>query len=331
MLDRNAVIRIPKTELHVHLEGSIRPETLLKLSHRNQKPLPANTLEGLKDWYRFRDFNHFVQVYVAISKCIVNADDVVLIAKEFIDGQKEQGIIHSEVTYTASTLYKYAGIPLAEQMAALQEAVKYGNQVGSSVQFIVDIVRGNAEELAQITLEFALEGKEKGVVCALGLAGVEGEGTVQYKDYVREAETNGLPFIPHAGETQGPGSIKECLAIGNPPRIGHGVRCIEDADLMAELKERGTVLEVCPTSNVALGVYPSIADHPIDRLLAYGLKVTINSDDPPMFGTTLVDEVIVCSEAFGWGEETVANLQENAARASLMPKASSSWVSEGGR
>lgn len=310
---------MPKVELHVHLEGSIRPETVLKLAQRNHVELPADTVEGLREWYRFKGFPHFVTIYVAISKTIKTADDIELIAREFLEGQKSQNILHSEVTYTASTIEQYNGISWPDQLAALNRAIEYGSKdLGISMSLILDIVRGCTPERSMQVAQWAVEAHGNGV-CALGLAGEEGRGTSQhYIDAFNYAHDHGLPVIPHAGETQGAWSVKECLRDAKAPRIGHGVRCLEDPGVVEELRSGGVTLEVCPSSNVCLGVFPSIAEHALPELLRQGLSITINSDDPPMFDTTLTDEFIKVSEAFGFTEDDLRKLTLNAAKAALV-------------
>jgi adenosine deaminase len=310
---------MPKVELHVHLEGSIRPETVLKLAERNGITLPADTVEGLQGWYRFRDFPHFVTVYVAVSKTIRTADDLELIAREFLDGQKEQNILHSEVTYTASTIEKYNGIPWPDQIAALNRARAYGeSEHGISMNFIIDIVRGDSPERALQVAEWAVSAHGNGV-CALGLAGEEGRGTSgHYRAAFEYAHQHGLPVIPHAGETQGAWSIQECLRDTHAKRIGHGVRCLEDPALVDVLKHNGVVLEVCPSSNVCLNVFPSLERHALPRLLEAGLKVTVNSDDPPMFGTSLTSELRLVADTFHLTKADLIRLQQNAIEASLV-------------
>src|SRR5476651_1694852 len=149
MISREFCLRMPKVELHVHLEGSIRPETVLKLSQRHNIELPANTSEGITEWYQFRDFPHFVQIYVAVSKCLKTPDDIELIAREFLEGQAEQNVLHSEATYSATTIEKHNKIPWPDQLAALQRAIAYGEkELGVSASFILDIVRGDPAERA---------------------------------------------------------------------------------------------------------------------------------------------------------------------------------------
>lgn len=307
---------MPKVELHVHLEGSIRPETVLKLAQRNGTNLPADTVEALQDWYTFRDFPHFVEVYVAVTRCIKTADDLELIMREFLEGQKAQNILHSEVTYTASTVARYCGISWPDQHAALLRAMRYGeSELGVTSGLILDMVRGDSVETATQVAEWATT--SEGVV-ALGLAGEEVKGTLQYASCVALAQEREVPWIPHAGETTGPKTIRECLQIGTPRRIGHGVRAIEDPLLVAELRDRGIPLEVCPTSNVALGVFPSLAEHPLAQLMDEGVAITINSDDPPMFGTSLSEEFARCAEAFELDQDILYSLTMNAVNAALV-------------
>lgn len=309
---------MPKVELHVHLEGSIRPETVLRLAERHGVALPADTVEGLAEWYTFRDFRHFVEIYVAVSSCIRTPEDIEFIAREFLVGQAEQNILWSEVTYTAMTIFGQSGVPWNEQIDALNRAMAWGEkELGVGMGLIIDIVRGRPIEEALQNAEWAVGARDRGVV-ALGLAGNEGVGqTKQYQAAFDIALEAGLPIVPHAGETVGAFSIWDCLEATQCTRIGHGIRCLEDAELVRELRASGVVLEVCPTSNVCLTPIPDLGHHPIAEMVELGLAVTINSDDPPMFNTTLSDEFARCSAAFGWDEETLRGFVEVAAEGSL--------------
>jgi len=313
------VKEMPKVELHVHIEGSIRPETVLKLAKKNGIPLPADTVEGLRQWYSFRDFPHFVEVYVAVSRCIQTAEDVELVVREFLEGQAAQSVLHTEATYTASTMEKYAGIPWPDQLAALQRARQYGkDELGVTCDFIIDIVRGDPPERARQVAEWVKDGFGNGV-CALGLAGEERLGEGMYGETFAWIADQGIPVVAHAGETMGPASIREALAIPSIARIGHGVRCVEDPFLVQELRDRRLPLEVCPTSNVCLGVYPSWEEHPLGTMVDEGLNVSVNSDDPPMFGTTVTDEWQRCVEVLEFDPDIIWSLTLNAANASLLP------------
>ncbi len=301
-----------KTELHVHLEGSIRPETVLHLAEKNGIELPVHSLEEISDWYRFRDFPHFVEVYVGVTKCIKDAADLEFIAKQFFEGQARQNITYSEATYTASTVEKYCGIPFDEQLDALNRARNWAHsELGVEGSFILDIVRGQTADEALRTVAWVRDSLGNGV-CALGIAGFESRGTKQYAEVFQEAKHCNLPVTAHAGETEGAWSIWETLEVTGCRRIGHGVRALEDPSLVKHLVDEKILLEICPTSNLRLGVFPTLADHPVQELRAAGVKVTLNSDDPPMFGTTLTAEMISCAEAFDW---TLADLQGMTANA----------------
>src|SRR5262245_52992048 len=292
---------MPKVELHVHLEGAIQPETLLTLAQRNGVALPADTVAGLRAWYTFTNFAHFIEIYLAVSACIRSPDDIELIAREFLAGQAAQGIRYSEVTYTAFTHYHFKGLPFREQLAALNRARAWAAaELGVTMGLVIDIPRSISAEDGLLVADWAIGALGDGVI-ALGLGGPEiGNPPEKFTAPSARARVAGLPSVPHAGETVGPESIWGALRALDAVRIGHGVRCLEDRVLVAELRERQIPLEVCPTSNVCLGVAPSIAEHPLPRLLNEGLYVTINSDDPPMFNTSLTDEYLKIADAFGF-------------------------------
>ncbi|HWQ36460.1 MAG TPA: adenosine deaminase [Blastocatellia bacterium] len=315
--------RMPKVELHVHLEGSIQPETLLTLARRNDVELPATTVEGLREWYRFRDFAHFIEVYIAISRCICTPDDLELIAREFLRGQAAQNIRYSEVTFTPYTHYAFnRHIPFAEQLAALNRARAWAErELGVTMGLVTDIARNvQPTDHSLLVAEWAISGKDDGVV-AFGLGGPEvGWPPELFEAAFAKARAAGLPGVPHAGETVGPESIRGALDSLQAVRIGHGVRCLEDPKLVEALRERQIPLEVCPTSNICLGVFPALEAHPLPRLIDEGLCVTINSDDPPMFNTTLTDEYLRIAATFGFDEQTIEQLVLNGVRATLLPE-----------
>ncbi len=310
---------MPKVELHVHLEGSIRPEILLDLAARNGVRLPARSVEELREWYAFKSFDHFVEVYLAAAGCIKTPDDVELITADFLAGQAEQNVLHTEVTYTASTQRMQSGIPLDDQLAAINRARDAARREhGVTMSLTIDYPRHlDPDEFVEVA-EWAADNMSRGVT-ALGLGGPElGYPPELFRRAFEVAREAGLPSVPHAGETVGPESIRGALRDLNAVRIGHGVSCLEDPDLVAELRERQIPLEVCPTSNVCLKVAPSFAEHPLPRLLDAGLYVTLNSDDPPMFETTLTDEYLKASSAFGLGAPEVEDLVLKAAQATLL-------------
>lgn len=316
-----SIIRaMPKVELHVHLEGAVRPATLLQLAKRHNIELPAADVEGIQKWYTFRDFPHFVEIYIKISDCLKTVDDLELIAREFLIGQAEQNIRYSEVTYTAWTHYIRKGMAFEDQLAALNRARKWAEaELGVTMNLIIDIPRIMPADEALKVADWAISAQGNGVV-ALGLGGPEVNNPAsRYKESFDRAWAAGLPCILHAGETVGPESIWDALESGRTLRIGHGVRCLEDPKLVDYLREKQIPLEVNPTSNICLGVFPRFEDHPLPKLIAEGLYVTLNSDDPPMFNTTLTDEYLKANQILGLDIKTLQGLVLNAIRVSLLP------------
>ena len=311
---------MPKVELHVHLEGSIRPSTLLELSWRNNIPLPARSLEELERWYVFTDFPHFAEVYQTLSRCICNAEDIELIARDFLAGQAEQNVVYSEVTYTALTHYRNSGIAFETQLEALYRARAWAEaEHGVSMGLVIDIPREfctpqEAETIADWVIAHQGDGP-----LAFGMGGYEvGVMPDVFAKAFAKARKASVPIVLHAGETEGPVSIWGALEQGSL-RIGHGVRCLEDPKLVEHLRQQQVPLEVCPSSNVCLRVFPDLESHPIKKLMDQGLYITLNTDDPPMFNTDLNQEYLKVSQTFGLSAAELKQLSLNALRASLLP------------
>lgn len=298
---------MPKIELHVHLEGAISPATLLRLARRRRIALPADTEAGLREWYRFEDFEHFVDIYVTCSECLRDPEDFQLALREFAREQARQNIRYSEVHFTIATHVRQGanGGEVGDAMA--ESLVEIERELGVRIRLIPDIVRNLEPEWADTTLEWALEHRKRGVI-ALGLAGIESWPATPFREHFEVAKAENLRRVAHAGEQQGPESIRETLKVADPERLGHGIRVVEDEALMAQLAERGLPLEVCPTSNVALKNVPSLAEHPIGRLLDAGVRLSINSDDPAMFDTTLSLEYARVGDTLGLRAEALAGL-----------------------
>ena len=323
------VLRMPKVELHVHLEGAIRPATLLHLAARHDVALPATDEAGLREWFRFSDFEHFVEVYLTCSSCLRDPEDFYLLAADFLAEQARQNVVYSEVHFTIST-HVGNGADGDEVLDALDEAIRDGERrLGVRLRLIPDIVRNVGPEAADLTLEWALAGMSRGVV-ALGLSGSEARfASEPYAAHFRAAEQAGLRRVAHAGEHAGPESIRSALDVCRAERIGHGVRAVEDPALVAELARSGIPLEVCPTSNLCLGVVPTLAAHPFDALRRAGVRLSVNSDDPPLFDTTLTDEYLRLHQAFGYTAAELAGLSLAALRhAFLEPGEAQAWEGE---
>ena len=323
--------RMPKVELHVHLEGSIQPETLLALARRNDVRLPADDVEGLRRWYQFTDFKHFIDIYLAISSCICTPEDIELVARDFLQGQAAQNIRYSEITFTPHTHFSTnRRIPFDEQFDALTRARDWAaREFDTHCGWVFDVARNARPIEHSLTVaEWAISGKERGVV-GFGLGGLEaGNPPEWFREAFDLARKAGLAAVPHAGEVAGAESVRGAVEVLQARRIGHGVRCLEDPQLVEILRARQIPLEVCPTSNVCLGVAASLAGHPLPRLLAEGLYVTINSDDPPMFNTTLTGEYLRIAETFRYDAEMIEQFVLNAARASLLPESARKELAE---
>jgi aminodeoxyfutalosine deaminase len=316
---------VPKAELHVHLEGSIQPATLLTLARRNGVELPVRTVADLQNWFIFRDFNHFIQIYFQISSCLKTSEDYELIAYEFGANMAQQHVRYAEVTFSPST-HRYAlDIPHDTYFGGLTRGRERARaEFGVEIRWVFDIVRDVKDEArkrmcADYTTSVAIEGQNDGVV-ALGLGGGEvGQPPEQFAGWFEKARGAGLHSVPHAGETAGPASVWGALRTLGAERIGHGVRAIEDAALVAYLAEQRVPLEVCPTSNVRVGGYANYAEHPLPRFHAAGVPVTINSDDPPLFNTTLNDEVKLLADPFNFDLDEINEILLNGVRHSFLP------------
>src|SRR6266566_4946806 len=319
------VAAVPKAELHVHLEGSIQPATLLTLAQRNGVQLPVRTVADLQNWFTFRDFDHFIEIYFEISSCLKTSDDYELIAYEFGATMARQNVRYAEVTFSPSTHHFSLGIPFDTFFTGLTSGrLRAQKEFGIDIRWIFDIVRDIADEplnsrRAEYTLAVAIEGMDNGVV-ALGLGGAEvGHPPEQFTVWFEKAREAGLHSAPHAGETVGPDSVWGALRVLGAERLGHGVRSIEDPALVAYLADKQIPLEVCPTSNVKLGVYADYTSHPLPGLYDAGVPVTINSDDPPLFNTTLNDEVKLLVDPFNFDFNTINEILLNGVRCSFLP------------
>jgi aminodeoxyfutalosine deaminase len=315
----------PKAELHLHLEGAIRPTTVLTLAQRNGVALPYTTLRELRDWFRFRDFDHFVEVYRAISNCLRTADDYELIAFELAEELAGQNARYAEVGFSPAFQAR-AGIAHTTYLDGLGRArARARRELGVELAWIFDLGRAwqggetETQRWAAYTVDVAIEARQEGVV-ALGLGGPEVDHPPEpFAPLFERGRAAGLHSAPHAGEHVGPASIWGALNALAAERIAHGVRAVEDPALVAELARRGVALDICPTSNVRLGVYASLSEHPLPRLHAAGVVITVNSDDPALFGTTLNDEVQLLADPFGLDVAAIDDILLNAVRRSFLP------------
>jgi aminodeoxyfutalosine deaminase len=316
--------RLPKVELHLHLVGSASVPTVLELARRHPggSGVPRSAAE-LTAFYEFRDFPHFADVYAAVSGLVREPADVAELVLGAARDLAGQNVRYAELTVTPYT-FTASGMPVADLTEALDIAARSARRDhGVRIAYIFDVAGELGGPAAYATLEHALS-RPPEALTGFGLAGIE-QARPAYADVFRSvfaaAIAAGLHSVPHAGEMSGPATIWEALDGLRAERIGHGISCLDDPALVARLRESQLPLEVCPTSNVCTRQVPDLAAHPLPRLLAEGLFVTLNSDDPPMFGTTLTQEYRRAASAFGLGREQLAALAANGVRASFLDDA----------
>ncbi|GID92793.1 adenosine deaminase [Amorphoplanes digitatis] len=311
---------LPKAELHVHHVGSASPRIVAELAarHEGASPVPADPA-ALADYFAFRDFGHFIEVYLSVVDLIRDDEDVRTLTYEVARELARQQVRYAELTITPYSHVR-RGIPAAEFCAAIEDARRSAAaDFGIDLRWCFDIPGEAGLPAAEETLRIALEERPDGLI-SFGLGGPEvGVPRPQFKPYFDKARAAGLRSVPHAGETTGPETIWSALRDLGAERIGHGVSAAGDPELMAYLADNQVPLEVCPTSNVRTRAVPSLDEHPLPALVAAGVPVTINSDDPPMFGTTLEEEYAVAARLLGLDTAGVAELARAAVRASFLP------------
>jgi adenosine deaminase/aminodeoxyfutalosine deaminase len=324
MDDMHAFIRrLPKAELHLHLEGTIMPATLVELSQRHDaQPITLPEAEAL---YQFTDFTAFIEAFKAVTRQLIGPADYELAAWRMIERLAAQGVVHAEVYISVGVIYMWRNHdpdcfePIFE---ALERArVRGERELGLSLYWIFDAVRHFTVEEADRVFRkaIALRSTHPSIV-GIGLGGDERRaGSEPFRALYAEARAAGLRLTNHAGETTGPEAIWEALSIGSE-RLGHVLSAIHDDALINELKSRAIGMELNPTSNVRTGVCPSFSSHPLRRYFDRGLLVTLNSDDPAFFGSDLANEYLLAHTEQGFTREELRQLASNSIRASFLPE-----------
>lgn len=315
--------RLPKAELHLHLEGTIMPATLVELSARHDaQPLTLAEAEAL---YKFSNFTGFLDAFKAVCQRLVTPEDYELAAWRMIEQLAAQGVVHAEVYVSVGVIYMSRNHdPAAFEpiFAGLERARERGQrELGLTLYWIFDAVRHfTVAEAERVFLKAAEMRPQYPSIVAIGLGGDERRaGSEPFRALFAQAAKAGLRLTNHAGETTGPEAIREALAIGSE-RIGHAVSAVKDFYLMEELKARAIPLELNPTSNVRTGVCASFAQHPLRRYFDAGLLVTLNSDDPAFFGSDLVSEYLLAHTEQGFTRTELRQLAANSIRASFLPE-----------
>ncbi|AUA10915.1 adenosine deaminase [Streptomyces sp. SID8382] len=309
---------LPKAELHVHHVGSASPRIVAELAARHpDSKVPADP-EALADYFVFRDFGHFIEIYLSVVDLIRDAEDVRLLTFEVARDMARQNIRYAELTVTPFSSTR-RGIPDTAFVEAIEDARKAAeSEFGTVLRWCFDIPGEAGLEAAEETTRIACELGPEGLV-GFGLGGPEiGVPRPQFKPYFDRAIAAGLHSVPHAGETTGPQTIWDALTELRAERIGHGTSAAHDPKLLAHLAEHRIPLEVCPTSNIATRAVATLAEHPLKQMVEAGVFVTINSDDPPMFGTDLNTEYQVAAQLLDLDAASVAALAKNAVEASFL-------------
>ncbi len=321
---REFIQGLPKAELHVHHVGSASPRIVSELAERHPGTVPSDP-DALRRFFEFRDFAHFIDVYLAVVDLIRTPEDIRLltyeIGREMAEGQ---ALRYAELTCTPYTsVVPPSGAPgmaIEAYTEAIEDArVAVERDFGLVLRWIYDIPGEDGLPAAEATLDYALHHRPEGLI-GFGLGGPEiGVPRPQFQPHFDAARAAGLRSLPHAGETTGPETVWDALRLLGAERIGHGTSAAQDPALLAHLAEHRIPLEVCPSSNIATRAVASLAEHPLRAFRDAGVLVTINSDDPPMFGTTLNREYEIAAELLDLDRDGVADLARDALAASFAP------------
>jgi aminodeoxyfutalosine deaminase len=311
---------LPKAELHVHHVGSASPRIVSELAARHPDSKVPTDPEALADYFTFTDFAHFITVYLSVVDLIRTPEDVRLLTYEVARDMARQQIRYAELTITPFSSTR-RGIDERAFMEAIEDARKAAeSEFGTVLRWCFDIPGEAGLEAAEETTRLAIDDRlrPEGLV-SFGLGGPEiGVPRPQFKPYFDRAIAAGLRSVPHAGETTGPQTVWDALVELRAERIGHGTSAAKDPALLRHLAEHRIPLEVCPTSNLATRAVLDLDEHPVKEMVAAGVPVTINSDDPPMFGTDLNSEYGVAARLLDLDERGLAELAKNAVAASFL-------------
>ena len=309
------VAGLPKAELHVHHVGSASPRIVAELAERHPGTVPSD-LDALREFYTFRDFAHFIEVYLAVVDLVRTPEDVRMLTYEIAADMADQRIRYAELTCTPYTNVK-AGVPIEAFVEAIEDArVAAERDHGVVLRWVYDVPGEFGVEAAAETVGYL--DVAPSTLVGFGLGGPEvGVPRPQFQPYFDAARAAGLHSVPHAGETTGPQTVWDAIRLLGAERIGHGTSSVQDPALLAHLAETGIPLEVCPTSNIATRAVATLEEHPVRAMRDAGVTVTIGSDDPPMFGTWLNKEYEIAAHLLDLDEAGVADLARTGVRSSF--------------
>jgi aminodeoxyfutalosine deaminase len=328
------LLSLPKAELHLHLEGTVDPPTLAELSRRHPTPLATEnnrytniqdsgrvfTEEEARALYEYKNFTSFLMAFKAVTERLRTADDYEVVTYRMMQKLHAQNVLHAEV-YVSVGVVHWRGGEFAPLFDGLERGRQRGERdFGMSLYWIFDAVRHFGPEEARRVADEAVRFKDRNVI-GIGLGGDERRASPeQFREVFEHAAAHGLRLTVHAGETVGPESIWGALRELKADRIGHGLHAAGDPELVRYLAERQIPVEVCITSNVLTGCCATVDQHPVKRLFDAGVRVTLSTDDPEMFHTTLSREYEIAQQTLGFGEAELRELARNSFRASFLPK-----------
>ena len=309
--------RMPKVELHLHIEGTLEPELLFDLAERNRVTLRFDSVDEVRAAYDFTDLQSFLDIYYEGASVLLEERDFYDLTWAYLVRAHADNVRHTEIFFDPQT-HTDRGVPFETVIEGIHQALKAAeSQLGMSTRLILCFLRHLSAEAAMATLEQALPFKDR--IVAVGLDSSErGHPPSKFADVFARARAEGLRAVAHAGEEGPPAYIREALDLLAVERIDHGVRCVEDPDLVTRLRSEAMPLTVCPLSNVKLRVFDTMADHNLGQLLELGLAATVNSDDPAYFGGYMTDNFLAVHSALGLTRERYVTLAANAISASFV-------------
>tara|TARA_R110002095_G_scaffold97595_6_gene85654 strand:+ start:4682 stop:5668 length:987 start_codon:yes stop_codon:yes gene_type:complete len=311
------IARLPKVELHLHIEGTLEPELAFQLAEKNRISIPFSSVDEMRAAFDFADLQSFLDLYYASISVVRTEEDFHDLTMAYLKKAASQNVRHTEIFFDPQS-HTARDIPLGTVINGITAALKRAQtELGISSHLILSFLRHLSEESAMETLQLALPFREQFI--GVGLDSSElGHPPSQFVKVFEEARRQGFRVVCHAGEEGPPAYITEALDLLHAERIDHGVRCMEDADLVARLAAEQIPLTVCPLSNVRLRVFKTMSEHPLKQMLAAGLLVTVNSDDPPYFGGYVNENFTAVQQALDLSRDDLIKLARNSFEASFL-------------
>ncbi|HEY1524636.1 MAG TPA: adenosine deaminase [Candidatus Angelobacter sp.] len=331
MASKSFIQSLPKAELHLHLEGSVDPATVVELSRRYNTPLPTEnnrydvtgsgdvlTDQDVRRLYSYKDFNGFLLAFKSVTERLRSPEDYELVTYRLMQKLRQQNVVHAEV-YVSVGVIRWRGQPVEPIFEGMERGRDRGQRdFGVSLLWIFDAVRHFGPDAAGEVFDLAARLRDRNVV-GVGIGGDEARGPAEwFRDLYKKAADNGLRLTAHAGETTGPESVWGALNIG-AERIGHGLSAARDPELLEVMAQKQVPVEVCITSNLRTGACAELREHPVRKFFDDGLMVTLSTDDPAMFQTTLNKEYDIAQKEFNFSDEHLRELARNSIEASFLP------------